>query len=45
MTTYNTDGEIENDYVLFQLKATDHLQRTAKISAIRFRLDRADLDW
>ncbi len=45
MTTYTPKGEIENDYVLFQLKATDHLKWTANHSAIRFRLDRADLDW
>jgi hypothetical protein len=45
MTTYKADGEIENDYVLFQLKATDHLKWSADHSAIRFRLDRVDLDW
>ena len=45
MTTYNDEGEVENDFVLFQLKATDHLKRTSDISAVLFRLDRSDLDW
>jgi Domain of unknown function (DUF4365) len=45
MATYNVDGEMDNDFVLFQLKATDHVKRSADNSAIRFRLDRADLDW
>jgi hypothetical protein len=44
-TTYNTLGEVENDFVLFQLKATDRLKRTSDSSAIVFPLARADLDW
>lgn len=45
MFTYNADGEVENDFVLFQLKATDQLKWTSDQSAVVFRLDRADLDW
>jgi hypothetical protein len=45
MTTYTAQGEVENDFVLFQLKATDRLKRTSDRSAIVFRLERADLDW
>jgi hypothetical protein len=45
MTTYTARGEVENDFVLFQLKATDRLKRTADDSAVVFRLARADLAW
>ena len=44
MTTYTDDGEVENDFVLFQLKATDRLKRTSDRSAVVFRLDRGDLE-
>ena len=44
MTTYSKDGEVENDYVLFQLKATDRLTRTSDGSAVVFRVERRDLD-
>src|SRR4051812_43211611 len=45
MTTYTAQGEVGNDFVLFQLKATDRLKRTSDNTAIVFRLERADLDW
>ncbi len=45
MTTYNNRGEVENDFVLFQLKATDRLKRIEDPSAIVCQLERADLDW
>jgi hypothetical protein len=45
MTTYTSHGEVENDFVLFQIKATDRLKRTSDRSAVVFRLERADLDW
>jgi hypothetical protein len=45
MTTYTPHGEVENDFVLFQLKATDRLKRTADNSAIAVRMTRTDLDW
>jgi hypothetical protein len=45
MTTYTAHGEVENDFVLFQLKATDRLKRTSDNSAVMFRLEKADLDW
>jgi hypothetical protein len=45
MTTYTAQGEVENDFVLFQLKATDRLKRTRDGSAVVFQLERADLDW
>lgn len=44
MTTYNAQGEVDNDFVLFQLKATDHLKVTPESSAVVLRLDRLDLD-
>src|ERR1700688_3672373 len=43
MTTYNAHGEPEEDYVWFQLKATDHLKRPADESAVVCRIERADL--
>src|SRR5262249_32537832 len=42
MTTYGPDGEAESDWVLFQLKATEHLTRTADGAAVVFRVERAD---
>jgi hypothetical protein len=44
MYTYNRHGEIEPDAVLFQLKATDHLKRSADGTAVLVRVERADLD-
>jgi len=43
MVTYNADGEVENDSVLFQLKATDSLKRLAGGTAIPIRLEWEDL--
>lgn len=43
MMTYNADGEAEPDWVAFQLKATDHLRRTADGSVVVFRVEAADL--
>src|SRR5438128_12076179 len=44
MTTYDADGQPESDWVLFQVKATDHLTRTAGGAAGIFLVERADLD-
>src|SRR5438046_4859887 len=44
MTTFDANGEVENDYVLFQLKATEHLKRSADGTAVVFRVEQADLD-
>jgi hypothetical protein len=44
MTTYGVNGEAESDWILFQVKATDHLMRTADGSAVTFRLERTDLN-
>jgi hypothetical protein len=46
MTTYNAHGEPEDNFVLFQLKATDHLKQTANGSAVICRIERVHLvDW
>jgi hypothetical protein len=39
MATYSADGEVENDFVSFQLKATDSLKRLSDGTAIAVRLD------
>lgn len=44
MTTYSNTGEAESDWVLFQVKATDRLARTAGSAAVTFRVEQADLD-
>lgn len=41
METYNYDGEVENGWVLLQLKATDHM--ASRHGAIAVRLDWSDL--
>lgn len=41
METYNFNGEVENGWVLFQLKATDHL--AVRRGSIRVRLEWRDL--
>jgi hypothetical protein len=43
MTTYTAHGVPEDDFVSFQLKATDHLKRTADGSAVICRIERIDL--
>jgi hypothetical protein len=43
METYNAQGEIENEGVWFQLKATDHLTVVGKRQAIAVRLAWRDL--
>jgi len=43
LTTYTAQGEIENDFVLFQLKATDSLKLRADNRAVVFRIERSDL--
>jgi hypothetical protein len=43
MKTYSPNGEIENGKVLFQLKATDSLKRSADGMAISIRLEWRDL--
>jgi hypothetical protein len=37
MTTYAADGQAETDWVLFQVKATEHLKRTADGESVIFR--------
>jgi hypothetical protein len=44
MTTCDADGEVESDWVLFQVKATDHLRRTADGACVLCRVERADWD-
>jgi len=44
LTTYSADGEAESDWVLFQVKATDHLSRSAGGATVSFRVERADLN-
>lgn len=44
MTTYTAKGEVENDFVLFQLKATDHLVHASDRSAVAVRVERSDLE-
>jgi hypothetical protein len=43
METYNNQGEIENEGVWFQLKATDKLLVVAKKQAIPVRMEWRDL--
>ena len=43
MTTYTPEGEVENDFVLWQLKATDHLKLRADKQAVICRIECADL--
>jgi hypothetical protein len=43
MTTYSAAGEVENGKVLFQLKATDSLKRSADGTVIPIRLEWRDL--
>jgi hypothetical protein len=43
METYNADGEVENGWVLFQLKATDSVRRSANGTVIPLRLEWRDL--
>jgi Domain of unknown function (DUF4365) len=43
METYNTAGEVENDWVWFQLKATDSLKKSADGKVILLRLEWRDL--
>ena len=43
MVTYSSEGEVENDSIAFQVKATDSLKRLADGSAIPIRLEWRDL--
>ncbi|MGH7169440.1 MAG: DUF4365 domain-containing protein [Gemmataceae bacterium] len=43
METYSADGEVQNGRILFQLKATDHLRRSADGTVIPVRLEWRDL--
>lgn len=43
--TYNNDGEMENEIVKIQLKATDNLTVLADGESIAFRVARTDLDY
>ncbi len=42
--TYDTEGEIENGEVVIQLKATDHVKRSADGTTIPWRVDIRDLN-
>ncbi len=44
MTTYDSNGEVESDWVLFQVKATDYLKRTADGGTVLFPVERIDLN-
>lgn len=44
ITTYAINGEAESDWILFQVKATDHLKRTADGGSVLFRVERIDLN-
>lgn len=44
MTTYGADGKAESGWVLFQVKATDHLTREADGATVICRVERADLN-
>ena len=44
MTTYNAAGEAASDWILLQVKATEHLKRTANGANVIFRIERVDLN-
>jgi len=41
--TYGADGEVEDESILVQMKATDHLRLQQGASTFPFRIDRRDL--
>jgi hypothetical protein len=43
LSTYTADGEIENGYILFQVKATDHLETVAAGQFAVCRVQQTDL--
>jgi hypothetical protein len=43
MTTYDPDGQVENEAVCFQVKSTDHIQLAADEKTVTFRVESADL--
>jgi hypothetical protein len=43
MQTFSRHGEVESGRLFFQLKATDRLKHTANGSAVKCRIERADL--
>ena len=43
LSTYNNDGEYENGDVRLQVKATDHLKRSARRMTIAWRIELAHL--
>lgn len=43
MDTYNANGEVENNRILLQLKATDSLRRSADGTVLPVRLEWRDL--
>jgi hypothetical protein len=43
METYNPEGEVENGWIWFQLKATETLRRSADRKVMPFRLEWRDL--
>lgn len=45
LNTYTVEGEIENDTVKIQLKATDHITLTSDGTRIAFRVTTTDLDY
>jgi hypothetical protein len=43
ITTYSTNGEIENGVIWLQIKATDHVKRRKKDATANVRVQRKDL--
>jgi hypothetical protein len=44
MTTYTAAGRAESDWVLFQVKATEHLRRALGGATVVIRIERSDLN-
>lgn len=44
ITTFDSNGEIENGYVFIQLKATDHLGRLKKAQGLSYTLSKQHID-
>ncbi len=43
MTTYDPDGQVENETVWFQIKSTDDIQVSATGETVKVRIESADL--
>lgn len=44
ITTFDSNGEIENGYVFIQLKATDHLSKLKNAAGLRYTLSKQHID-